>query len=113
MSPIDMGTPVGVTLALLPEIVLSAWSLVVLLVVAWRHETDADTRLAGWLSFVGLVAAGAAQLWLYLAGAAPAGLPQMVALDTFRFAGNGVILLMAAVTVLLSLAVNAAVTLTN
>ncbi|MGE5090842.1 MAG: NADH-quinone oxidoreductase subunit N [Bacillota bacterium] len=104
MSPIDMGTPVGVTLALLPEIVLSAWSLVVLLVVAWRHETDADTRLAGWLSFVGLVAAGAAQLWLYLAGAAPAGLPQMVALDTFRFAGNGVILLMAAVTVLLSLA---------
>ena len=104
MSPIDMGTPAGVTLALLPEIVLSAWSLVVLLVVAWRHDTDADARLAGWLSFVGLVAAGAAQLWLHLAGAAPAGLPQMVALDTFRFAGNGVILLMAAVTVLLSLA---------
>jgi NADH-quinone oxidoreductase subunit N len=99
-----MGTPAGITLALLPEIVLSAWSLVVLLVVAWRHETDADARLAGWLSFVGLFAAGAAQLWLYLAGAAPAGLPQMVALDTFRFAGNGVILLMAAVTVLLSLA---------
>jgi NADH-quinone oxidoreductase subunit N len=99
-----MGTPAGITLALLPEIVLSAWSLVVLLVVAWRHETDADARLAGWLSFVGLFAAGAAQLWRYLAGAAPAGLPQMVALDTFRFAGNGVILLMAAVTVLLSLA---------
>ena len=54
MSPIDMGTPAGVTLALLPEIVLSAWSLVVLLVVAWRHDTDADARLAGWLSFVGL-----------------------------------------------------------
>jgi NADH-quinone oxidoreductase subunit N len=94
----------GVTLALLPEIVLSAWSLLVLLVIAWRHETDADARLAGWLSIVGLLAAGAAQLWLYLAGATSAGLPQMVALDTFRFAGNGVILLMAAVTVLLSLA---------
>ena len=99
-----MGTPMGVTLALLPEIVLSAWSLLVLLVIAWRHETDADARLAGWLSIVGLLAAGAAQLWLYLAGATSAGLPQMVALDTFRFAGNGVILLMAAVTVLLSLA---------
>ena len=104
MSPIDMGTPVGVTLALLPEIVLSAWSLLVLLVIAWRHETDADARLAGWLSFIGLLLAGGAQLWLYLAGASPAGLPQMVALDTFRFAGNGIILLMAAVTVLLSLA---------
>jgi len=104
VSPIDMGTPIGVTLALLPEIVLSAWSLLVLLVVAWRHETDADARLAGWLSFAGLLVAGGAQVWLYLAGAAPAGLPQMVALDTFRFAGNGIILLMAAVTVLLSLA---------
>ena len=104
MSPIDMGTPAGVTLALLPEIVLSAWSLLVLLVIAWRHETDADARLAGWLSFAGLLVAGGAQLWLYLAGATPAGLPQMVALDTFRFAGNGIILLMAAVTVLLSLA---------
>ena len=104
MSPIDMGTPMGVTLALLPEIVLSAWSLLVLLVVAWRHETDADARLAGWLSFAGLVVAGGAQLWLYLAGATSAGLPQMVALDAFRFAGNGIILLMAAVTVLLSLA---------
>ena len=98
-----MGSPMGVTLALLPEIVLSAWSLLVLLVIAWRHETDADARLAGWLSLAGLLAAGAAQLWLYLAGASPAGLPQMVALDTFRFAGNGIILLMAAVTVLLSL----------
>ena len=62
MSPLDLSSPAGVTLALLPEIVLSAWSLVVLLVVAWRHSTEADARLAGWLSFVGLLTAGAAQL---------------------------------------------------
>ncbi len=104
MNPLDLTTPAGISVALLPEIVLSASSLLVLLVVAWRHTTDADARLAGWLSFVGLLAAGAAQLWLWLAGASPAGLPQMVALDAFRFAGNGIILLMAAVTVLLSLA---------
>jgi NADH-quinone oxidoreductase subunit N len=103
VTSIDLATPGGVTLALLPEVVLSAWSLVVLLVVAWRHRTEADARLAGWLSFVGLVTAGAAQLWLWLIHATPAGLPQMVALDAFRFAGNGIILLMAAISVLLSL----------
>ena len=32
MNPIDLGQPLGVTLALLPEIVLTGWSLIVLLV---------------------------------------------------------------------------------
>jgi len=103
VSALDLTTASGLVRALLPEVTLTVWSLVVLLVVAWRHRTEGDARLAGWLSFIGLLTAGAAQLWLWLAGAAPAGLPQMVALDTFRFAGNGIILLMAAVTVLLSL----------
>ncbi len=104
MSPLDMTTPMGVTIALLPEVVLSAWALVVLLVVAWRHETAADSRLAGWLSLIGLLAAGAAQAWLWAAGAAPDGLPQMVAVDGFRFAGNAIVLIASVVTVLLSLA---------
>ena len=78
MTPLDLTPPAGSSVALLPEFVLSASSLLVLLVVAWRHTTDADARLAGWLSFVGLLAAGAAPHWLWLAGASPAGLPQMV-----------------------------------
>ena len=48
--PIDLRSPFGVTLALLPVVLLTTWSLVVLLVVAWRHGTEEDSRLAGWLS---------------------------------------------------------------
>ena len=47
---IDLFSPAGALRALLPEIVLSAWALLVLLVVAWRRRTSADCRLAGWLS---------------------------------------------------------------
>ena len=46
MNPIDTTTPIGVTLALLPEVVLSIAALGVLLVNAWRHET-AGRRQAG------------------------------------------------------------------
>ena len=38
MNRLDLSTPWGVTLALLPEVLLTGWALVVLLVVSWRHE---------------------------------------------------------------------------
>src|SRR5215216_1326130 len=85
MNHLDLGSPWGVTLALLPECLLTAWALVVLLVVSWRHETAEDSRLAGWLSFAGVLlsAAGLAALWVN--GVVPDGLAQMVALDPFRY----------------------------
>ena len=103
MNRLDLSTPWGVTLALLPEIILTAWTLVVLLVVSWRHETAEDSRLAGWLSFAGVLlsAAGLAALWVN--GVAPDGLAQMVALDPFRYAAVGISLLAAGATILLSL----------
>ena len=55
---IDLSTPGGATLALLPELLLTAWALVVLLVVAWRHKTAHDMRLVGTLSLVGYALAG-------------------------------------------------------
>jgi NADH-quinone oxidoreductase subunit N len=103
MNRLDLSTPWGVTLALLPEVILSAWALVVLLVVSWRHETAEDSRLAGWLSFAGVLlsAAGLATLWVN--GVVPDGLAQMVALDPFRYAAAGIALLAAGATILLSL----------
>ena len=103
MTRLDLGTPWGVTVALLPELLLTGWALVVLLVVSWRHQTAEDSRLAGWLSFAGvaLSAAGLAVLWVN--GAAPDGLAQMVALDPFRYAAAAVALLSAGATILLSL----------
>ncbi|MBA3554816.1 MAG: hypothetical protein H0W29_08695, partial [Gemmatimonadales bacterium] len=58
MIRLDLSTPLGITIALLPEILLSFWALIVLLVVSWRHETAEDSRLAGWLSLVGVLISG-------------------------------------------------------
>ncbi len=103
MNRLDLSTPWGVTLALLPEVILTVWALVVLLVVSWRHETAEDSRLAGWLSFAGVLlsAAGLATLWVN--GVVPDGLAQMVALDPFRYAAAGIALIAAGATILLSL----------
>jgi hypothetical protein len=48
MIQLDMSTPQGVALGLLPEILLSGWALIVLLVVSWRHKTADDRRRPGW-----------------------------------------------------------------
>jgi len=102
VSPIDTTSPMGVTLALLPEVILSLAALGVLLVNAWRHETAADYRLAGWLSLGGVGASLVALVWLWGAAPGAEGIPQMVALDSFRYLGNLLFLLAAAATIVLS-----------
>ncbi len=103
MTRLDLSTPLGLTLALLPEIVLSAWALVVLLVVSWRHRSAEDSRLAGWLSFAGVAVSAAALAALWVNGVTSDGLAQMVALDPFRYGVAAVALLSAGATILLSL----------
>jgi NADH-quinone oxidoreductase subunit N len=100
---LDMTTPQGVTLGLLPEILLSGWSLIVLLVASWRHGTPEDSRLAGWLSFAGVALSGAGLAWLWVNDVSPIGLAQMMALDPFRYAAAAIVLVSAAGTILLSL----------
>ena len=103
MNPIDLLTPAGATLALLPELLLTAGALVVLLVMSWRHRTAGDSLLAGWLSLLSLAVGGAGLAYLWVSGATPAGAPAMIALDGFRYVSGALILLCAAATVLLSL----------
>ncbi len=103
MIRLDLSNPWDIALALLPEIALTLWALVVLLVLSWRHRTAADSRLAGWLSFAGVLCAMAALAWLWLNDVAPEGLAQMVALDDFRYAASAIALLAAAGSILLSL----------
>ena len=103
MNAIDLLTPAGASLALLPELLLTAGALVVLLVMSWRHRSAADSRLAGWLSLLALAASGAGLGYLWASGAAPAGPPAMIALDSFRYVSGALILICAAATVLLSL----------
>src|SRR5258708_12765864 len=88
--------------ALLPEVLLTGWALVLLCVVAWRHRTAADLRLAGWVTRAGLASAAVATWWLWWNAARHEGLSSMIAVDDFRFVTNGLFLGAAALTVLFS-----------
>ena len=103
MMPIDVRTPLGATLALLPEIALSIGALVVLLVNAWRHKTAADSRLSGYIALASLAPSALALALLWSSGARAEGAPYMVAVDGFRFASLALILVATAATILISL----------
>ena len=57
---LDLSSSRDLLLALLPELVLTGWSLVLLLVVAWRHRTAGDLRLTGWVTLAALASTAAA-----------------------------------------------------
>ena len=103
MTAFDLTSPGGLMAALLPELVLGGWSLVVLLLTAWRHQGEADSRLAGWVTLAGLLLALGATCWLWVGGASAAGIPHMVAVDGWRFAGSALILVVSIGVTLLSL----------
>lgn len=88
--------------ALLPELVLTGWALVLLLLVAWRHRTARDLRLAGWVTLAALASTAAAVGWLWWHSARAAGIPTMIAVDDFRFVVDWLFLATAGLTVLVS-----------
>jgi NADH-quinone oxidoreductase subunit N len=103
MNGLDLFTPAGVMVAMLPELVIIAVALIGLLLVAWRHRTAADSRLAGWVSLIGIGAAIAVLIAIWRVNPAPVGSAHMVALDGFRFVSLLVILVASGGAVLLSL----------
>jgi NADH-quinone oxidoreductase subunit N len=100
---LDLTNPFDIVVGLLPEVLLTGWALIVLLAASWRHETAEDSRLAGWLSFAGVVVSGAGVATLWINRASPVGLAQMMALDPFRYAAAAIILVSAGAAILLSL----------
>ena len=70
--------------ALLPEIVLCIWGMVVLLVGVWKknEEEGPSATDLGFLSLVGILLAGGANGWLY--GVAQTGGDGMIVVDRFR-----------------------------
>lgn len=102
-STIDMSSVGGLLVALLPEMVLTGWALVILLAVSWRHKEEADQQLAGHLALLGLVSTLLVVLWLWARGFQAQGIASMIALDGFRYASGAIFLLGAILTVMLSL----------
>ncbi|HTI03733.1 MAG TPA: NADH-quinone oxidoreductase subunit N [Gemmatimonadales bacterium] len=91
-------------LSLLPEIVLTAWALVLLMVVAWRHKTVADLRVAAYLTLAALASTAVAVWWLWWHRTTVAGIAAMVAADDFRWVADWIFLGAATLTTLISVA---------
>jgi NADH-quinone oxidoreductase subunit N len=90
-------------LALLPELLLTAWALLLLLHAAWRHAVPGAQRQAGWLSLVGVIGAAAAAAWLWKSGAHVDALASSVSVDAFRWACTLIILAGVALTTVLAI----------
>ncbi len=101
--PIDLATPGGATLALLPELVLTVWALGCCSDVAWRHrDRPGHARWSGCCRCRATSARVLATGWLAWSGAHPAGLSLMIALDGFRFASDALLLWIAGAVSVLS-----------
>ncbi|MDH3207997.1 MAG: NADH-quinone oxidoreductase subunit N, partial [Gemmatimonadota bacterium] len=99
--------------ALLPEIILCGWGMVVLVTgVSGRFKEEANTSTGdpsfnkgadlGWLALVGVLLAAMANGWLY--GITEVGRDAMIAVDGFRLFANWVFLIGAALSILISFA---------
>lgn len=99
--------------ALLPEIVLCVWGMIVLIAgVSGKNKEGSDAPTGdpsfgpradlGWFTLIGILAASAANGWLY--GVTEVGNTSMIAVDGFRLFANWIFLLAAALTVLISFA---------
>ncbi len=101
---LDLSSYRDLMLSLLPELVLTGWTLVLLLFVAWRHHTVRDLRIAGGLTIAALVSTAGVVWWLWWHSARVAGIAGMVAADDFRWVTDWIFLGAAGLTVLISFA---------
>src|SRR5215213_11354130 len=101
--PLDLSQQSQYFLALLPEIVLSLWLMVVLLadVMQKGNRSEPSRPFVAWLSLAGLVATGIANAWLLTLNQ-PLN-PGLVAVDGFRVFANFILLTAAGLTILISM----------
>ena len=99
---LDFSNPAHYALALLPETVLSAWAMMLLLIDVFQ-KGDSSTpsrRSIGWLALVGIILAAVANGWLLTVETASN--TGVIAIDDFRVFSNFLMLLAAALFVLIS-----------
>jgi NADH-quinone oxidoreductase subunit N len=100
---LDYSSSFHYVMALLPELVLSVWGMVVLLAGVSRRQAAGSGQELGWLALAGLALAAVANGWLY-SGVSEAGTGAMIAVDGFRLFANWVFILGAALAIVVSLA---------
>ena len=91
-------------IALAPELALSVWGMVILILGVSRHQREnpeASTDL-GWTSLIGVLVAALANGWLY--GITEVGTGSMVAVDRFALFANWIFLAALALGILITLA---------
>jgi NADH-quinone oxidoreductase subunit N len=102
---LDFSSDSHLFLALMPEIVLAVWGMVVLLAGVWRTPADEIERAQrardlGWLALAGVVLAALANGWLY--GIAETTSSGAIALDGFRLFANWIFLAGTGLAILIS-----------
>jgi NADH-quinone oxidoreductase subunit N len=100
--PVDLSFPAHYGLVLLPEIVLSAWAMIVLLVDVFQKgsRSEPSSPSMPWITLTGIALAAIANAWI--AGLSETGAPGVIAVDSFRIFANYVFLLSAALFILVS-----------
>ena len=101
MMSFDLSIPGQLSLALLPELVLAAGAMLLLLISAWGKESDARARTVGVLAIVLSLITSAIIIWMWLSGAKAT--PGIIAVDSFRWASDLVILIATIITIALGL----------
>src|SRR6185437_1707490 len=101
MMSFDLSIPGQLSLALLPELVLAAGAMLLLLIAAWGKESDARARTVGVLAIVLSLITSAIIIWMWLSGAKAT--PGIIAVDSFRWASDLVILIATIITIALGL----------
>jgi len=97
----DLLIPSQLMRALTPDLVLMTGAMIMMLVAAWRTESDAHQRTVGFGSLVVLAATLGAVLWMAASGDT-AG-PGVIAVDRFRWAADIVFLIAAMGTIALGM----------
>lgn len=101
---LDFSSQAHFLLALLPEITLCIFGMIVLVAGVWKKEAEARAAATdlGALALVGILLAAGANGWLY--GVAQTGGDGMVVIDRFRLFANWIFLLAGALSILISFA---------
>jgi len=101
---LDFSSQAHYFLALLPELVLAVFGMIVLVAGVWKKEGEGQpgAENLGALALVGILLAAGANGWLY--GVTQTGGDGMVVIDRFRLFANWIFLLAGALSILISTA---------